>query len=203
MLRFRIYKNQIAGNKGEGLYYGKLTHETMTFDEFIQHLAGHNASFTEGTFYAVLTDTMNCLRELLLLGKAVRLGDMGIFSLGAVTEGSETAKDIDKEHRTGFHVANIKGLRVNWYLGKKFNAKQLFNDATFKEAGKYSIDEGDGDNGGGSADVKGDEGDQKTDKPSQGDSGAGDTEEYGSGSGSDGGGSTDGGSSTDVPKEFD
>lgn len=203
MLRFRIYKNQIAGNKGEGLYYGKLTHETMTFDEFIQHLAGHNASFTEGTFYAVLTDTMNCLRELLLLGKAVRLGDMGIFSLGAVTEGSETAKDVDKEHRTGFHVANIKGLRVNWYLGKKFNAKQLFNDATFKEAGKYSIDEGDGDNGGGSADVKGDEDDQKTDKPSQGDSGAGDTEEYGSGNSSDGGGSTDSGSSTDIPKEFD
>lgn len=123
------------------MYYGKLTHETMTFDEFIKHLVSHNASFTEGTFFAVLTDTMNCLRELLLLDKAVRLGDMGIFSLGAVTEGTETAKDIDKER---FHVANIK------------------------EAGKYSIDEGDGDNDGGSADVKGDEGDQKTDKPSQG-----------------------------------
>ena len=203
MLRFRIYKNQISGNKGEGLYYGKLTHETMTFDEFIKHLAGHNASFTEGTFYAVLTDTMNCLRELLLLGKAVRLGDMGIFSLGAVTEGTETVKDIDKEHRTGFHVVNIKGLRVNWYLGKKFNAKQLFNDATFKEAGPYSIDEGDGDNGGGSADVKGDEGNQKTDKPSQGGSGTGDTEEYGGGSSSAGGSSSDSGSSTDVPKEFD
>lgn len=172
MLRYRIYKNQIAGNKGEGMYYGKLTHEAMTFAEFIQHLAGHNASFTEGTFYAVLTDTMNCLRELLLLGKAVRLGDMGIFSLGAVTEGTETAKDIDKEHRTGFHVANIKGLRVNWYLGKKFNVKQLYNDATFKEAGKYSIDEGDGstsdDQGGGSADVKGDDQTDQTDKPSQG-----------------------------------
>lgn len=99
---------------------------------------------------AVFTDTMNCLRELLLLGKAVRLGDMGIFSLGAITEGTETAKDIDKEHKTGFHVANIKGLRVNWYLGKKFNAQDLFDKATFKEATAYTPDEGDGDNGSGS-----------------------------------------------------
>lgn len=177
MLRYAIYQNKITGSNGEGKYYGRLTHEAMSFEEFVKHLAGHNSSFTEGTFNAVLIDTMNCLRELLLLGKAVRLGDMGIFSLGAITEGAETARDIDQKHRTGFHASNIKGLRVNWYLGKKFNAKDLYNDATFKEAGKYSPDEGDGNTGGGSANVK-------DDKPSQGGGSSSGVVDGGSSSGS-------------------
>lgn len=187
MLRYRIIKNQIKTSPAYGKYYGKLLHEILTYEEFIEHLAAHNTSFTEGTFQAVLTDTMNCLRELLLLGKAVRLGDMGIFSLGAITEGTETAKDIDKEHKTGFHVANIKGLRVNWYLGKKFNAQDLFDKATFKEATAYTPDEGDGGNGSGNDSKADTDKDEKPTTPSG----------SGNGGSSSSGGSSSGGTDLD------
>lgn len=147
MLRYKVQKCNLTGSKADGKYYGRLTHELMEFDELIKYLAGKNTSFTEGTFQAVLVDTMNALRELLLMGKSVRLGEMGIFSLGMTSEGAETLRDVDKDHKTGFHVANIKGLKVNWLLGKRFETKQLFADATFKEAGKYTPDEGDGGSG--------------------------------------------------------
>lgn len=149
MLRYKIQKCNLTGSKADGKYYGRLTHELMEFDELTKYLAGKNTSFTEGTFQAVLVDTMNALRELLLMGKSVRLGEMGIFSLGMTSEGAETLRDVDKDHKTGFHVSNIKGLKVNWLLGKRFDPKQLFVDASFKEAGKYTPDEGDGSTTGG------------------------------------------------------
>lgn len=157
MLRYKVQKCNLTGSRADGKYYGRLTHELMEFDELTKYLAGKNTSFTEGTFQAVLTDTMVALRELLLMGKSVRLGDMGIFSLGMTSEGAETLRDTAKDHKTGFHVANIKGLRVNWLLGKRFDPKQLFADATFKEAGKYTPDEGDGGSGD-KADTGGDSG---------------------------------------------
>lgn len=155
MLRFKIFKCNLTGSKADGKYYARITHELMEFDELVKYLAGKNTSFTEGTFQAVLTDTMNALRELLLMGKSVRLGDMGIFSIGCESEGAETLRDVDKDHRTGFHVSNIKGVRVNWMLGKRFEPKQLFADASFKEAGKYTPDE-DGAGGGTPAGADGD-----------------------------------------------
>lgn len=130
MIRYKLYQGTNPLTKGK--WYARASHEAVTFDEFVKHIANHHCIFSEATLRAVLGEVKVCLRELLLEGKAVRIDDLGIFSLSIKSTGVSTLKK--------FNVAsNIQGVRVNWYLGKQFTAAELFKDATFKEFGTYSV----------------------------------------------------------------
>jgi hypothetical protein len=72
----------------------------------------------------------NCLRELLLDGKAVRLGTLGIFRIGIKTTGTQKLSDWNAKY-------NVKGARVNLYLGKRF--RNLFQDLKISETAKNAI----------------------------------------------------------------
>ena len=61
------------------------------------------------------------MREMLLEGKKIRLGDLGDFSLLLGSKGAETA---DK-----FTAQNITQVKVQWEPGKEF--KNLLDDAEF------------------------------------------------------------------------
>ena len=61
------------------------------------------------------------MREQLLEGKKIRLGDLGDFSVSLTSKGSETA---DK-----FSAQNITGVNVVWDCGQEF--KNLIADAEF------------------------------------------------------------------------
>lgn len=111
--------------------------ELMEFEEFVKHMANHHCVFGESTIRGVLIEMQICMRELLLEGKAVRLDDLGIFRIGLETSAATTAKE--------FTADNIKAVRLNLYLGKRFRAADLYKDAKFREAGKY---DGGGDDGG-------------------------------------------------------
>lgn len=121
-------------------YYGRATHERVTFEEFITHMANHHCVFSEGTIRGVLVEMENCLRELLLEGKSVEFDELGIFKIGIATRGADSASD--------FTANCIKSVHLNLFLGKRFRARQLFDDATFKEADIYAgFDNDDGENG--------------------------------------------------------
>ena len=64
---------------------------------------------------------VDCMREMLLEGKKIRLGDLGDFSLLLGSKGAETA---DK-----FTAQNITQVKVQWEPGKEF--KNLIDDAEF------------------------------------------------------------------------
>ncbi len=66
---------------------------------------------------------------MLLEGKAVQFDELGIFKIGLETEGKNTAAE--------FTANDIKGVRMNLFLGRRFRARQLLVDATFKEADRY------------------------------------------------------------------
>ena len=132
MIRYKKYKSNI-NNQTRDKWYGRTVTELVEFDEFVKHMANHHCVFGESTIKGVLIEMEVCLRELLLEGKAVRIDDLGIFRIGASTSPAGTSKD--------FTSNNIKILRLNLYLGKRFRAKQLFEDAKFKEAGKYAVDD--------------------------------------------------------------
>ena len=110
-------------------YYARATHERVTFEEFITHMATHHCVFSEGTIRGVLVEMENCLREMLLEGKAVQFDELDIFKIGLETEGKNTAAE--------FTANDIKGVRMNLFLGRRFRARQLLVDATFKEADRY------------------------------------------------------------------
>lgn len=171
MLKYKKYQNKNEHSQAYGKWYGRLVHELLEFDEFIEHMANHHCVFSEATIRGVLIEMETCLRELLLEGKAVRIDDLGIFALGAKTTGALTA---DK-----FTADSITGVGVNLFLGKRFRARNLFADAKFKETDKYIGD-------GNYYDPEGETAGTTDNEPVGGDDVNGQLPDYGGNSGYDG-----------------
>lgn len=136
MIRYKKYQNKNKESKAFGKWYGRAVHELVEFDEFITHMAQHHCAFSEATIRGVLIEMETCLRELLLEGKSVRFDELGIFSVGLATEGTKTSDE--------FTAGNIKNVRLNIFLGRRFRAADLYKDAKFREADLY---DGGGDDG--------------------------------------------------------
>ncbi len=134
MIHYKVKQNNREGSVTEGKWYARATHELMEFDEFINHLANHHSPFSEATIRGVLIEMENCLRELLLEGKAVRMDELGIFKIGLRTKPAETADKFNARD-------NVVGCRMNLFLGKRFRAARLFEDMKIREADFYSVDD--------------------------------------------------------------
>ena len=135
MVNYVLYQNKNKENDSFGKWFARAVHQLMEFDEFVEHMAKHHCVYSEGTIRGVLIEIECCLREMLLEGKAVRFDDLGIFALGI-----DNAKG-GVEQPYDFNVSkNIAGVHMNLYLGKRFLAKNLKADATFKEAKVYDVD---------------------------------------------------------------
>ena len=168
--------------------------DVMTIEKFARHIASHGCVYSRADISAILYLAVDCMREQLLEGKKIRLGDLGDFSVSISSKGAETA---DK-----FSAQNITGVNVVWDCGQEF--KNLIADAEFNlvasrsaqaavlkaiKAGQTTVDLTSPDNpsdspsGGGSGGSSG---------GSQTPSGSGSQTPSGSGSGSQGGGSSDG-----------
>ncbi len=137
--------------------------EVMTIEKFAKHISNHGCVYSRADIAAILYIAVDEMREQLLEGKKIRLGDLGDFSVSLTSKGAENA---DK-----FTAANITGVNVNWEPGAEF--KNLLADAEFNlvasrsaqaalikaiKAGDSKVDldgttSGDsGENGGGSTD---------------------------------------------------
>ena len=103
-------------------YGASQIHEKLTFDQFCKHIADHNSPFSKGTIKGILTDAVACLREQLLAGNSVNLGDLGSFRNELSCNPAKTTDD--------FTAANIKAVNVCWSPGKGF--KNLREDAQFQ-----------------------------------------------------------------------
>ena len=118
-----IKKADISAQTGGTKAYGSAqANAKLTYDQFVQHMADHNTPFSKGTISGVLTDMIRCLREQLLAGNVVSLGELGSFRVELSCEGAETTEE--------FGAANIKAVNVCWAPGKDF--KNLREDAEFQ-----------------------------------------------------------------------
>ena len=135
--------------------------DVMTIEKFAKHISTHGCVYSRADISAILYMAVDCMRELLLEGKKIRLGDLGDFSVNIQSKGADSA---DK-----FSAQNITAVNVTWDCGQEF--KNLIADAEFNlvasrsaqaavlkaiKAGETVVDlnakpEGDGgdDNGGG------------------------------------------------------
>ena len=166
--------------------------DVMTIEKFARHIASHGCVYSRADISAILYLAVDCMREQLLEGKKIRLGDLGDFSVSISSKGAETA---DK-----FSAQNITGVNVVWDCGQEF--KNLIADAEFNlvasrsaqaavlkaiKAGQTTVDLTSPDN--------------PSDNPSGGSSGGSQTpsggSDSGSGSGSGGSQTPSGGSSGD------
>ena len=95
--------------------------DVMTIEKFARHIATHGCVYSRADISAILYLAVDCMREMLLDGRKIRLGDLGDFSVSLTSTGAETA---DK-----FSAANITAVNVVWDCGKEF--KNLLKDAEF------------------------------------------------------------------------
>ena len=164
---------QSGENAGKKLWYATaVSDREMSFEDFVTHISEHNSPYSRGTIHGVLMDTLDCLKELILDGKSVRLSDLGLFSIGMTSRGEETREKVTAASVQGVHliVRNTK----NW---SNAELKKLTKIVAYDE---YVAGEG-----GGTSNTPGG-------------SGTGDTTQGGGGTQEGGGGTQGGGDSTDV-----
>lgn len=177
--------------------------DVMTIEKFARHIASHGCVYSRADISAILYLAVDCMREQLLEGKKIRLGDLGDFSVSISSKGAETA---DK-----FSAQNITGVNVVWDCGQEF--KNLIADAEFNlvasrsaqaavlkaiKAGQTTVDLTSPDNPSG-----GSSGGSSTDGGSSGGSQTPSGGGSDSGSGIGGSGSASGGSSGDEDMGFE
>ena len=61
--------------------------EVMTIEKFARHIADHGTTYSRADIMAILYMAVDCMREQLLEGKKIRLGELGDFSV-ALSSGS-------------------------------------------------------------------------------------------------------------------
>lgn len=106
------YQNTNKDSSAYGKYYGRIVHtETLTTDEFANHISSHGSPFDRPTIIGVLAAACDCLVELTLDSKRVRLGDLGTFYMSAESEGEENEED--------FSADNIKKVHLRFWPNQK------------------------------------------------------------------------------------
>lgn len=95
--------------------------EVMTIEKFAKHIATHGSVYGRADISAILYMAVDCIKELLLDGKKVRLGDLGDFSVSLSSRGAMDAQS--------FTAQNITDVKVIWDAGAAF--KSLLPEAEF------------------------------------------------------------------------
>ena len=95
--------------------------EVMGIEKFARHIADHGTTYSRADIMAILYMAVDCMREQLLEGKKIRLGELGDFSVALSSKGAETAEK--------FSSQNIQRVTVCWEPGSEF--RNLLADAEF------------------------------------------------------------------------
>ena len=129
MVHYKKYKT-LEDSLGKGKWYGRAVPlETVDLDGLAKHMANHNTPYSEGCIRGVLRDMADCIKELLLDGKNVKLNELAIFSVSLQTIGANTASEFTA-------ARNIKGVRLNARATGSFTS--IKTDITYKELAEYT-----------------------------------------------------------------
>ena len=93
----------------------------MDISDFAEHISSHDSKYNKGDMLAVVTQVVDCIRELVLEGYRITLGDLGTFYAALTSEGTSTADE--------FTADNITSVKCKLSLGDNF--KDLRDDAEF------------------------------------------------------------------------
>ena len=156
-IKYRKVKRtpQTGENAGKELWYATVvTDREMNFEEFVDHISSHNSPYSRGTVHGVMMDMLDCLKELILDGKSVRLGDLGLFSIGMSSRGEVSRDKVTSASVEGIHLL-VKNTK-NWSNNElKKLCKITAYDARGGEEDGSGTTPGGGSDGGGSGNTQG------------------------------------------------
>ena len=106
MIRYKIYQNQQKKGLNAGKWFARaVSDETFDLAKLAEHMSKHNSPYSSGVIKGVLTDMVDCIKELLLDGKSVKIDDLAIFGVGIRSKAAETLEEFSLEK-------NITGMRL-------------------------------------------------------------------------------------------
>lgn len=114
---FSIYPNlpyrmvQDTREGGSGKWYAKsVSLGTISWDQFITHVATHNSTFDKSAITAVMSLFVSTAEEVMASGYKVRFGDLGTLRLAICSDGSG---DIWAPTKEAFSISeNIVATRL-------------------------------------------------------------------------------------------
>lgn len=123
MIEYSIVMNQAPGSTSKkwGAHARSQVRKTMSLNDFADHLAKHKCNYDRADIYAVLAKAVSCMRELVLDGCKVELGDFGSFYA--------TLKSDEADFPNEFTDRNINTVTVNWERGERL--RNMRSEATF------------------------------------------------------------------------
>ena len=130
MIRYILKKN----NNQYSPVFGKIfaypiIEETVELEGLAEHMAKHNTPYSEGAIKGVLIDIINCIHELMLEGKNVKLPNLAIFSIGI-----RNAKGGAESEEEFTVTKSISSVKLCSRATGDLTAKSLNLDATLKRA---------------------------------------------------------------------
>mgnify|MGYP002625213030 CR=1 FL=1 len=130
MILYVVRKNTNQKSDAYNKWYAfPVIEETVDLDALAEHMSDHNTPYSKGAIMGVLTDMVNCIKELLLEGKNVKIADLAIFSLGIKNTKGGAAQEED------FTVAkHIKGVKLRARATGELITRSLKLEASLKRA---------------------------------------------------------------------
>ena len=139
MLKYKLYQDNRDGSPNQGKWYARVAvDETIDLDGLAKHMAAHHSPYSEGLITGILKDMIACIRELALDGKAVKIPNLAIFSLGWKTSPADTPADFTA-------AKNVESVKLRSRATGVFTRQQLKLVAQVREKDSYtSPDTGEG-----------------------------------------------------------
>ena len=108
--------------------YGRAqVNDVLDINKFARHIAEHGSVYSRADVQAILIQMVDCMREQLVLGNKVVLGELGAFTVALSCDG---AIDFDS-----FSTNNIRQVNVNWIPGEAFQNLRGDEQIEFEEVG--------------------------------------------------------------------
>ena len=160
---YEVYKNDIKDSESVmyGKWYARLKSiETLSMSKLAKHISEHGSVFTADVVEGVMTKFKNCLIEMLLESKKVKISGLGTFYLTAECQkgGADKEEDFNvNQHLKALHIRFLPdqtqedNLSSREFLKKAefVNVKNLLSGGNDEEAQSPSNTGGSGTNTGG------------------------------------------------------
>ena len=92
-----------------GKMYARVSYkQTMDLHDMAHHMAEHNTAFSEGLIVGVLTDFVKCVREMVLNGNTVKVGNLAIFKATVESNGLEVLYDAQSDKVASATIGTLK-----------------------------------------------------------------------------------------------
>ena len=133
MIRYKKYQNANESNPStfKKWYARAVAEDTVDLDKLAEHMSKHHTPYSQGCIRGVLRDMVDCVKELVLDGKNVKIDDLAIFSVGINTTGAATAEEFTP-------AANIKKCTLRCRATGELRPSVMSDKIQYREFSEYS-----------------------------------------------------------------